>query len=285
MKSVVKTKNSLFRKFMLLSLTLVMMFSCTISVFGTSNISSEQADKNLTSYVSGKMSQNTYEVKGGGSMKGSELFEGKATEGYDLKEKEFNELTNDAQQQVVTDIAEHSQDAIDDDSVKGVTDQTVNNWWKDLQNKKGVGSKFLNEILKNVKPDFATANYVFEPFAGPLGVVLGFLTIVIMGLFALTIVLDILYIAVPMIRGLLDSKGARENGGKGGSGIAKIVSHEAVSSVEEVENGQGKGNTLLKYFIRRIGTMLVLSICLLYLVSGRIWTPVGAILDLVANVI
>lgn len=263
------------------SFIVVLLVSFFISLFtfgvSASAVSEEQAMQNLTTYVYGKMSQNEYSLAEGGSIKGSDLFVGKPTEGYDLNEKAFSGLSSKAQSQAVSDIARLSNSAVEDNSAKGVEESTVQSWWKQLQTKEGVGSKFMGEILKNTKPDFVTANQIYEPFSGLVGTLMGIGAVLIMAFLGLVIVADVAFISLPPVRIFFNDKAK--------SGGSKLFSHDAIYAVQVAEeggNGDGeKKQALGIYFKRRVVMLIILGICLLYLVQGQIYTLVGYILDLV----
>lgn len=265
-----------------LGLALVISFILSLFTFSltASAVSEEQAMQNLTTYVYGKMSQEEYTLAEGGSIKGTELFDGKPSEGYDLNEKAFSKLSSKAQSQVVADIARLSNEAVDSSSVRGVEESTVQNWWKQLQTKEGVGSKFMGEILKNTKPDFVSANKVYQPFSGLVGTVMGIGAVLIMAFLGLVMVADIAYITLPPVRLAVDESKSRGGG-------SKLFSHDAIYAVqiaEEGGNGDGeKKQALGIYFKRRVVMLIILGICLLYLVQGQIYTLVGYILDLVSG--
>lgn len=265
-------------------LGLVIAFAFILGLFSSfvtaSAVSEEQAKQNLTTYVYGKMSQTEYTLAEGGSIKGSDLFTGKPSEGYDLNEKQFTKLSSKAQSQVVSDIAKYSNEAVESDSVRGVEESTVQNWWKTLQTKDGVGSKFMGEILKNTKPDFVNANKIYQPFSGLVGTLMGVGAVLIMAFLGLTMVADIAFITLPPLRLAVDEKGGTSS---------KIFSHDAILAVQIAENGSGgadggeKKQALGIYFKRRVIMLIVLGICLMYLVQGQIYTLVGYILDLVSG--
>lgn len=267
-------------------LAFVVLFMFLSSVFGfgisASAVSEEQARQNLTTYVYGKMSQNEYTLNGGGSVKGSDLFEGKPTSGYDLNEKVFTSLSSKAQGQVVSDIASLCNKAVEDDSVRGVEQSTVQDWWKQLQTKQGVGSKFMGEILKNTKPDFVTANQIYAPFSGLVGTLMGIGAVLIMAFLGLVMVADISYITLPPVRLFYSDK--TKNGGS-----SKLFSNDAIFAVQVAEEGGNsadggeKKQALGIYFKRRVFMLIILGICLLYLVQGQIYTLVGYILDMVSG--
>ena len=267
----------------ILAMICVLMIG-TLSVFADTAAQAtqdEQAKRNLTTYVYGQMSQNKYEVDGGGSLSGSDLFEGSPTDGYDLQEDEFQSLSSSAQTQVVEDIAENSYDAVDSDKAEGVTESTVQNWWKELQTKNGVGSKFMNEILKNTKPDFVTANAIYQPFSGLVGTILGLLAILICALLGIVMAADICYITLPPVRNFV----AEDDNSNGKIAKSKIFSHDAIYAVQCAEDtsdgGSGGGKQALGIYLkRRIFALILLGICLLYLINGQLYTLVGWTLDI-----
>lgn len=262
---------------------MVFIFANATFTFADTKINAtvdEQAKRNLTNYVYGQMSQNTYAVEGGGTIDGTDLFVGKGQTGYDLDEDAFNTLTSKAQTEAVGDIASISQEAIGNEKADGVSQSTVTRWWKELQTKQGVGSKFMNEILKNAKPDFVAANNILQPFSGPIGIIIGCLVVITMALLGLSMAADIMYITLPPIRMLVADD---DNGDKPAK--SKIFSYDALYAVkaveEESDSGKGGGKQSLGIYLRRrIGALILLGICLLYLVNGQLYTLVGWILDL-----
>lgn len=280
MISKLKTKS----RYLFTSLLLIvsLLFSFIFSGVSALAVSEEQAMQNLTTYVYGKMSQTEYTLDGGGSLKGSQLFTGSATSGYDLDEKAFSSLSSKAQSQVVSDIAKFSNKAVEDTSARGVEESTVQNWWKQLQTKEGVGSKFMGELLKNTKPDFVTANQIYQPFSGLVGTIMGIGAVLIMAFIGLVMLADISYIALPPVRLFYSDK--TKNGGG-----SRLFSHDAIYAVQVAEEGGNsadggeKKQALGIYFKRRVLMLIILGICLLYLVQGQIYTLVGYVLDLVSG--
>lgn len=255
------------------------VFASSSSIQATKD---EQAKRALTLEVSGNLRQEKYEVDGGGYLTGEELFEGDTTEGFTINEDEFNKLTSAAQTRLVGDIAQESTNAID--TVDGVSESTVQNWWKELQSLDGVGSKFMNEILKNTKPDFVTANAIYQPFSGAVGTIMGLLAVLLMAFLGIVIVCDICYIALPPVRNFV----ADGDGGNGKIAKSKMFSYDAIYAVQCAEQnsdgGSGSGKQALGIYLkRRVIMLLILGICLLYLVQGQLYTAVGWLLDLVSG--
>ena len=257
-------------------LALCMMFASTALAAGAT--STDLAYKSLTTSVQNSMANNVYEMTGGGYLAGADLFTGSATEGYDLQESKFQLLTSSAQSQVVKDIATASNSKVGDD---GVTDETVQDWWRTLQQKNGVGSKFLNTILANTKPDFVKANAIYKPFSGPISTVMGVIAVAMMGFLGIVMVSDIAYITLPPIRLFVSDDE------KGSTFVkSKIFSHDAIYAVQKAESESDTGSpkqALGIYFKRRIFMLILLGICLLYLVQGQLYTLVGYVLDLTSG--
>lgn len=269
---------------MMIVMVFTMMVS-SITVFASSAIEATQdklARQTLTQHVQANLSQEKYAVDGGGYLSGSELFEqDKENGGFTVKEDEFQTLTSSAQTSFVEDVAQQSQNAIDKE--ESVSESTVQNWWKELQSINGIGSKFMNEILKNTKPDFVTANAIYQPFSGVVGTVMGVIAVLLMAFLGIVLVCDICYIALPPVRNLV-----ADEDGHGKIAKSKMFSYDAIYAVQCAEqnsdNGSGGGKQALGIYLkRRIVMLIILGICLMYLVNGQIYTAVGWILDLVSG--
>ena len=278
-----KTFCNAGRKLFVLLMSLVVLFSCSVFVYADAASEEARARDSLTVAVHSSMIGKSYEVEGGGSLDGGDLFVKNDSNGYDLDEAAFQSLTSSAQSDVVSAIASASNATI---GTNGVTESTVQNWWKQLQTLDGVGTKFLNTILQNTKPDFVTANAIYQPFSGVVGTVLGLIAVLLMAFLGIVMVADIAYIALPPVRNLV----ADDNGDRSGHKIAKskIFSHDAIYAVQCAENdtdgGSGGGKQALGIYLkRRIVMLIVLGICLMYLVQGQIYVFVGWVLDLLSG--
>lgn len=234
----------------------------------------ERAMNDLTSYVGQKMSANKYEASGGGHIAGDKILE-QSGEGYALNESNFELLNSRAQSEVVSDIAMYSNRAVEDK--ESVTTETVQNWWKQLQSSNGVGSKFLNEILKNTKPDFVTANAIWQPFSGFFGTVMGLFAVIICSLLGLVILMDLGYMIIPPLRNFVT-----DNEEKGSMKFvkSKLISHAAIAAVQDAEESNSGKCALGTYFKKQCVMYIVFGIILMYLVQGQLFVLVGWILDL-----
>lgn len=280
MRTMLKKKN-----IFALLLTVVLVVCMSVSVFaGTS----EEAVETMSKGVRDTLQNEKYQYAGGGSTTGSNLFEtdtsetGKVNGYYTINESEFSKLSSSEQTRFLTDVVDETNKRVDTQTSED--DSTAQEWWKRLQSKTGVGSKFMSVLLKDTKPDFVAANAIWKPFSGPVGVLLGLGAVIIMSLLGLVIVADIAYIALPPVRIFAEEGGE----GKKGGIRSHLFSYEATQAVKIAENGGGNGNGETKqalgiYFKRRVVMLIVLGICLMYLVNGQIYTLVGWILDLVSG--
>lgn len=283
----VKKKNIFIKRFRVLLMCLCMgiavVFSGVVSYAGSgtdTGTAEEQLKDDVAKYFQqgGTFQNETYELSGGGYTTGSDLLKKDANGKYDINEQLFNKLTGDAQTAFVKDFATACNEV--NDTNTAVTDETVDNWWKQLQKKKGMGSKFLSQVLADTKPDFVTAKKWYQPFSGPIGTLLAFGSIIALALLGLVMVMDILYITIPPLRFFVDDKGE-----DGKVAISKLFSHAAISAVKQAEeSSDGKHKQALGiYFKSRVVELVILGICLLYLVQGEIYTVVGWILDLLSG--
>lgn len=224
-----------------------------------------------------------YDCSGGGVLLTKDLFTDIGSTGnkyYIINESGYNRLTSSAQSNLINDLDACAKEAVSENP-NTYSDETITNWYQRLQSQDGVGSKMLNVILSQTKPDFITANKIYQPFSGLVGTALGLGAVLIMAALGIVMVADISYITLPPVR-LFAGEESERKGVK-----TYIFSHDATYAVEQAENNDGgDGNAkqaLGIYFKRRVIMLIMLGICLLYLVSGRIYQFVGLILDLVSG--
>ena len=164
------------------------------------------------------------------------------------------------------------------------TDETVSDLMKTISQQSGMGASMLAMIMQNTKPDYVTANRIYEPFSGVVGTILGIVSILIMALLGVTMALDLAYITIPAFQMAL---GGEDEGGNKKGGISGIISKEAKAACKAADGGAGGqgGDGSYKaavgiYFKYRWKGLVLLGICLLYLVQGQIYSLVGWIIDL-----
>ena len=284
-------------KMVLVLLTVVMMLGvCSVGVLAEDNSSARDVLNGAigNGYAgvdqSADISGNTYSKEGGGTLTYSDCVE--ANTG--LVNSNFEQLTEKGKRQLLDDMLGIADKQIENDrsstSASQVTNETKTSWLNELQSCNGVGTQLMTSLLQNTKPDYATANRIYEPFSGIVGTVLGLGSILIMAFLGITMVLDLTYMCIPAFRMMLSGDGATGDG-KGNGSKPKIISYEAVSAVQLAEGGsgtsgqQGGTNKLAVgiYFKKRVIMLIVLGVCLLYLIQGQIFALVSMILDLVSG--
>lgn len=295
---MVRSKFRFGRMFGVFLISLLTMLAMTMTSFASSSSGSGAGMDKLSQEVSSKLAGNQYAASGGGTISGQTLFSqasytgaaAGAGAGADLNEAEFSKLTSAAQTQLVKDIADASYEVMNDpvaNQGNAISEDTIQDWWKHLQTKKGAGSKFLSVILENTKPDFVTANEIYKPFSGIVSTILGLIAVIGMALLGVIIVADIFYIVIPPVRMLVADDVSSGVQGGGGRKSSKLFSDDAMYAVKVAEEsddaGGSKKQALGIYLKRRIPMLILLGICLLYLVSGQIYVFVGWILDLVSG--
>ena len=245
----------------------------------------------LVAEITGKVANEAYQTTKGGYYNGSAVVNDKT--GL-VNEKAFADLTSSAKRKLLEDMTTAVNDKIAEDSkvvggvaantgASAVSDDTKSTWLAELQQTNGIGSQLMNNILSQTKPDFVKANKIYTPFAGPLGVVLGLLCILIGAGVTISMALDLAWMAIPIFRGFTQ-------GEDGKADRPKYISFEAYSAMKDAEEGSDKGKggnkvAVFIYFKKRVAMLIVLGVCLLYLVQGEIFTLVSWILDLVSGMI
>lgn len=236
---------------------------------------------------------NRYKVSGGGYYLYNELIDttSLANSSADFfHNTKFEELTSSAKQDFLKDVFTIA-NAVAADTDKGYhtgsvapTDETVSDLMQIIAQQSGMGASMLAMLMQNTKPDYVTANRLYEPFSGVVGTILGIVSILIMALLGVTMALDLAYITIPAFQMAL---GGEDEGGNKKGGISGIISKEAKAACKAADGGSGGqgGDGSYKaavgiYFKYRWKGLVLLGICLLYLVQGQIYSLVGWVIDL-----
>ena len=139
-------------------------------------------------------------------------------------------------------------------------------------------------LFSDTKADMFSALNIFSPFNGVIGTILGIGVYIIIILIVASTAMDIAYINFPIARNFMYGK---DKGGEGGGKSSKPwgVTSDAWSVVNECEAGGDKGykNANVAYFKRRALTYIVVSILILYLLSGQIAGLIAWLMQLVSG--
>lgn len=176
----------------------------------------------------------------------------------------YNKLGTQTKQKVM-------QLALDDIYNSSISKTNRNKIYNALCKQDETTSALVRQLSEDVTADFGSAYKYFRPFSGPLGIFLGCAVMVIFVLLALTLLIDISYITLPFVQSLL-----MNNDGK-----ARFVSIEAVNAVKEQESksGQEYVNPLGIYLKSKVKQYIAIFLCLLYLMSGKIFSIMANFMD------
>ena len=183
---------------------------------------------------------------------------------------EYNKLGNKAKQDLM-------QVALDNIYNSNVSKTNRNKIYNALCKQDEPTSALVRQLSEDVNADFAGAYKYFKPFSGPLGVVLGLLTLAIFVILGLTLVIDIAFITLPFVQSCL-----LNNDGK-----AKFVSIEAVNAVKEQESKSGSEyvNPIGIYLKSKTKQYIAIFICILYLMSGKIFSLLARFMDYFSGIL
>lgn len=301
---------TLKKRILMMLLVVLTVFSCVVPAYaGTSSAKAYESLVKIVrkgwEYTSSKaytpIGKHEYKCSGGGYYYYIELTnggsivadDGSITYKEDIKSSQpifqstkFDKLTSGAKQEFLKDLLSVA-NAASYYEVNDISDETVTDLYNELQNYSGMGSQLMASLLAETKPDYATANRIYQPFSGIVGTILGFLSVIVMALLGVTMALDICYITIPAFQLII---GAEKDGTGGGGGAtkfaAKIISTEAQKAVQVSQNDGQNGefkSAIGVYFKYRWKGLIILGICLLYLVGGHIWSFVAWFIDLLSG--
>lgn len=261
----------------------------TLVNFASNDVGSASLSKGSIFYsgVGWDYKDKTYACKNGGYKIYRELAVDNTQ--HPINENNLSQLTTGAKNEFLQDYYNAGQKVLDwgnENPSYGINQEVGTNWLNQVQNTSGVGSQLMTTLMSQTKPDYVTANRIYEPFSGTVGTILGIVAILIMAFLAITMVLDLAYIAIPTFQLFIDGDG----GGQGGGKKKSFISQEAMDAVQGAASGGGQGGqgdssklAVGIYFKKRVLMLVVLGICLLYLVSGNIFAFVGWLIDLLSG--
>lgn len=218
-----------------------------------------------------------FEVKGN-----SFKFNGSLTRG-------FQDITDSAfQQAMINEFAKLMADKYRD-SFTDADRSAIYNEVKD--NCGSANAAMVAALFQDTKADMFSALRLFQPFNGIVGTLLGICVLALVVLLIGSTALDMAYINFPIARNFMYGKD-KEGGGDKNGGAKKPwgITADAWSVVNECEGGGGSSggdgkykNANIAYFKRRIITYIVVSIMILYLLSGQLAGLIGWLMSLVSG--
>lgn len=130
----------------------------------------------------------------------------------------------------------------------------------------------LRDLSHDVRTDYVNAMSWFKPFSGGVATFFGFAVIIIFVTFSITVVLDIAWLVIPILNAVISPA----DGSK-----PRIITVAAFKSFKEAEASARYKDVLFLYAKRRVGTVVILAVCIGYLMSGQIYALLSFVIDVV----
>lgn len=149
-----------------------------------------------------------------------------------------------------------------------------------VQEQDTVMSSLIKRLSKDVSADFVAGYEWFRPFTGGISVFLGWAVLTIFVSLFTTVMLDICYLVIPAMNMWFSRQEQKEIFH---SGIKyKFISLEAKKAYDEAcaSNGIEFKNAIGLYFGMKTKTLTALVLCLVYLLSGRLFGALASFMDL-----
>jgi len=284
------------KRLQVLILTLFMLISSSVVAFASSTAAEAYNElvrvvhsgeyQSISTGTHVDVSAKSYKTSGGGFLLYSELIPDAGGTDNFVNETKFQTLTSTAKQDFLQDqlkianLMAADTEAGNSYNTKEVSNDTVVVMTNVLQQKSGMGSQLLATLLQNTKPDYVTANRIYQPFSGVVGTFLGFASIIIVALLGCHMGLDLAFINLPTIQ-LLFGDGDGKDGEKKYSKLVSRAARRAVKQAEGEGNGSGGGKSATwAYFWMQVKEITILVIALLYLIAGQIFSLVARFVDL-----
>ena len=161
-------------------------------------------------------------------------------------------------------------------SKSGLNVKTKNKVYNFIAGQDTAVTSAMKYLQSDANADFLEAKKWFDPFSGVIGTILGVLCTAILLFTALSILIDIFYLVLPGVQAIL------ERGEENKRPIG--VSREAYTSLKDSEKDAEYRNVITIYLKRRIGLLILMSICIGYLISGKIFDVVAFLIDAFSSI-
>lgn len=154
--------------------------------------------------------------------------------------------------------------------------QAKNKVYNFIEKQDETTSAAVKYLKSDASADFAEARAWFRPFSSGFGVVMGVMCLLIFMFLGASIVFDLCYLLIPGVQLLLE---------RGKSNERPVgVSREAWKTQQDLERKTEYENALTIYLKRRVGIIFVCSLCLGYVISGKIYDVIVFFIDVFTSV-
>lgn len=139
-------------------------------------------------------------------------------------------------------------------------------------------SQVVTTLANDYSGNLTDANETLKKWgvAQAISKIIGILCIAVFVFMSLSLVVDVLYLNIPFITSALDGMGDK-------SGRPKFVSGDAIYAWRETAGGLG--NTNLVFLKKKFVSLLFVSFILVALISGKLFTIIGNIVDFAGYVL
>lgn len=143
-------------------------------------------------------------------------------------------------------------------------------------------TKVVSILADDYSGDLTDANETLKKWGvhNVVSKVLGVLCIAIFSFMSLSLVTDVLYLTIPFVTDFLDAWGDKRSKTK----KPKFVSRDGIAAWKETDGGSA-GDTLWSYMKKRFVTLFFVSLVLVGLISGQLYTVIGNLVDFAGYVL
>lgn len=159
----------------------------------------------------------------------------------------------------------------------GLTANVKNKLYNFIAEQDGTTAAAIKYLSTDTSADFVTAGAWLKPFTGVIGTILGILCLLIFLFLTMSVVVDIAYLVLPGFQMLCER----------GEDHRKpfVISREAYTALRDCERSVEYRSVMSIYFKRRVGTVIMIAVALLYLISGQIYDLMSWFMDSFGSII
>lgn len=159
----------------------------------------------------------------------------------------------------------------------GLGNQQKNKLYNFIAEQDTTTSAAIKYLKSDVNADFVEAKAWFRPFSKPISTAMGIICLLVFMFSGFSMLFDCAYLCLPAFQGILErgETGRRPFG----------VSREAYATMKEIYNDEMKNKNIMSvYFSKRIPVIIICSISLGYIVSGKIYDVMIFFVDAFSNI-
>lgn len=174
-----------------------------------------------------------------------------------------------------SDFKESSKQDIMEIALEGILNSNIsrtnrNKLYNFIADTDSATANLLRNLGSDVRVDLGQAYNMIRPMSGWLGTLLAALAIGLMLFLGVTLIIDTAWLTIPILQSILPGDGDKK---------PKFISAEAFKSLKAAYDGSSYKNPLLIYIRSKVGHVIAVSLCVLYLSSGLLFSALGSLID------